>query len=48
MRMGEGVGWTASLGLVDANCYINGMDNEVLLYSTGMCVQSLEIEHDRG
>lgn len=32
-----------NLGLVDANCYIW---SEVLLSSTGNCVQSLGLEHD--
>ena len=43
---GEGVGWTGSLGLVDAN-YLEWMSNVALLYSTGNYSQSLVIEHDR-
>ena len=40
------VGWTESLGLVDANYYIlEWIDNEVPQYSTGNYVQSLGIDH---
>ena len=42
----EGVGWTGGSGLVDVN-YLEWISNEVLLYSTGSCIQSLVIEHDR-
>ena len=46
---GEGVGWTESLRLVDANYYIlEWISHEVLLYSTGNYIQSLVIEHDEG
>ena len=41
------MGWTGSLELVDRSYYIqNWISNEVLLYSTGNCVQSLGIAHD--
>ena len=40
----EGVGWTGSLGLVDAN--LEWISDEILLYSTGYCIQSLGIDHD--
>ena len=46
---GEGVGWTGSLGLEDANyCLLEGISNEILLYTTGNCIQSLVMEHDGG
>ena len=32
---GEGVGWTGSLGLIDANLPLEWISNEILLYSTG-------------
>jgi len=32
--VGEGVGWTGSLGLIDAN-FCLWISNEILLYSTG-------------
>jgi len=32
---GEGVGWTGSLGLIDANyCLLEWISNGILLYST--------------
>ena len=45
--MGEGVGWTGSLGLVDANklLHLEWISSGVL-YSTGNYIQSLGIEHD--
>ena len=43
---GEGVGWTGSLGLVDANYYIQNVSNEAPLYSTGNYTQSLGIDQD--
>ena len=42
---GEEMGWTGSLGLVDAN-YFEWISNEVLLYNTGNYIHSLGIEHD--
>ena len=46
---GEGVGWTESLGLVDANylLHLGQISSEVLLYSTGNYIHSLVLEHDR-
>ena len=41
----EGMGWTGSLGLVDAN-YLEWINNEVLLHSTGNYIQSLGVDHD--
>ena len=44
---GEGVGWTGSLGV--SRCkrlHLEWISNEVLLYSTGNCIQSPVIEHD--
>ena len=43
---GEEVGWTGSLGLVDANFTFEWISNEVLLYSTRNNMQSIGIEHD--
>ena len=41
---GEAMGWTGSLGLVDANyCIWSGISNEILLYSTVNCILSLVI-----
>ena len=31
----EGVGWTESLGLIDADLHLAWISNEILLYSTG-------------
>ena len=47
---GEGVGWTGSLGLIDANklLYLEWMSNEILLYSTGNDIWSLVMEHYGG
>ena len=42
---GEGVEWTGSLEHVDANYYLEWINNEVLLYSTTY-IQSLGIDHD--
>ena len=42
---GEGVGWTQSLGLADAN-YLEWLSHEVLLYSTGSYIQPLGIDRD--
>ena len=39
-------GWTGSLGLVDANLHLEWISNEVVLYSTGNCIQCPEIDHD--
>ena len=39
------MGWTESLGLVDANLHLEWISNEVLLYSTGNYIQSLGIEY---
>ena len=36
---GAGEGWIGSLGLADANYYIECINNKVLLYSTGNCIQ---------
>ena len=44
----EGVGWMGSLGLVDANYYLEWISNEILLYSTGNYIHSLMMEHDGG
>ena len=44
---GEGVGWTGSLGLVDANLHLEWTSNAVLLYSTGNYIQSFVTDHDR-
>ena len=41
-----GVGWTGSLGLVGVNLHLEWISNEVLLYSTGIYIQSLGIDHD--
>ena len=49
VAMGEGVemGWRGNFGLVGANYYIlEWISNEVLLYSTGNCIQSLVIERE--
>ena len=49
VAMGEGVemGWRGNFGLVGANYYIlEWISNEVLLYSTGNCIQSPVMEHD--
>ena len=40
---GQGVGWTWSLELVDANYYNS---NEIILYSTENYTHSLGIDHD--
>jgi len=41
------VGWTTSLGLVDANYeHLKWISNEVLLYSMENYMQSLGTEHD--
>ena len=36
---GQGVGWTGRL-------HLEWISNEVLLHSTGNCIQSLGLEHD--
>ena len=41
--MGEG--WIGSLGLADANYYIDWINNKVLLYSTGNYIQYPVINH---
>ena len=44
---GEKEGWTGNLGLVDTNYYIlEWINNKVLLYSTGNCIQSPGINHN--
>ena len=48
-QAGEGVGEgrIGSLGLADANYYIeNGLNNKVLQYSTGNCIQYPLINHN--
>ena len=45
-RSGQRVGWTGSLGLVDANLPLEWINNKVLPYSTGNYIQSLGIDHD--
>ena len=45
-EQGKGVGWTRSLGLVDAN--LEWISNESMLYSTRNYIQSLLMEHDGG
>ena len=42
----EGVGWTGSSGWMQTVAF--RMGNDVLLYSTGNCVQSLVMGHDGG
>jgi len=44
----EGVGWTGSLGLVDANycLWSRSAMRSCCMYSTGNCIQSLVMEHD--
>ena len=37
--------WIGSLGLVDANSYIEWINNKVLLYSTGNYIQYPVINH---
>ena len=41
----KGEGWIESLGLADANYYIC-INNKVLLYSTGKCIQYPVINHN--
>ena len=43
---GEGVGWTGSLGLIDALLHLEWVRSEILLYSTENYIQSLVMEHD--
>ena len=45
----EGVGWTGSLGLIDANScmWSEWISHDILIYSTGNYIQSL-MEHDGG
>ena len=44
---GERVGWIGSLGFVDVNSLdLEWISNEVLLYSTGNCIQWLVMEYD--
>ena len=46
-KAGEVVeGRTGSLGLVDANYYIEWINNKVLLYSTGNYIQYPVINHN--
>lgn len=40
-----GKGMAGRLGLVDAK-HLEWISDEVLLYSTGSCIQSLGIDHD--
>ena len=44
---GEGVGRTGNLGLIDTN-HLEWISNEIPLYSTGNCIQSLAMKHDGG
>ena len=44
----EGVGWTGAWVSRYKLLHLEWMGNEVLLYNTGNCVQSLEIGHDGG
>ena len=48
--MREVEGWIGSLGLADANyyiyIYIKYINNKVLLYSTGNCIQSPGVNHN--
>ena len=44
---GVGEGWSGSLGLADANYeIIEWINNKVLLYSPGNCIQYPVINHD--
>ena len=39
-------GWSGSLGLADANSYIEWINSKVLLYSTGNYIQYPVINHN--
>ena len=43
---GGGEGWSGSLGLADANYYIEWINNKVLLHSTGNYIQYPVINHN--
>ena len=45
-EVGVGEGWIGSLGLADANLYIEWINNSVLLYSTGNNIQYPVINHN--
>ena len=45
-RKGVAEGWSGSLGLGDANSYIEWVNNKVLLYSTGNYTQYTVINHN--
>jgi len=46
-RGGSGMDWQSEVSRCKL-LHLEWMSNGVLLYSTGNCVQSLGIEHDRG